>query len=143
MHTKKTSRKNKTSGKPVKRVALLLESGMAFDRSIARGVGDYIRSKTGWIILLDPMMEVTMESLKYWNPDGIIASIHLPAIQEVASLKQIPTVGVGGYSEELDSHLKFPIVTSNQHEIGQMAGHAGFWMPVYSRKFKCHSRSPC
>lgn len=121
MPTKKTSRKNKTLGKSVKRVALLLESDMAFDRSIARGVGDYIRSKTGWIILMDPMMEVTMESLQHWNPDGIITSIHLPTIKEVASLKQIPTVGFGSYSEELDGYLKFPIVTSNQVEIGRMA----------------------
>jgi LacI family transcriptional regulator len=121
MPTKKTSRKNKAAGKSVKRVALLLESDMAFDRSIARGVGDYIRSKTGWIILMDPMMEVTMESLQHWNPDGIITSIHLPAIKEIASLKQIPTVGFGSYSEELDGYLKFPIVTSNQVEIGRMA----------------------
>lgn len=94
---------------------------MAFDRSIARGVGDYIRSKSGWIILMDPMMEVTMEGLQHWEPDGIITSIHLPAIKDIATLKEIPTVGFGSYSKELDGYLKFPIVTSNQTEIGRMA----------------------
>lgn len=105
----------------VKRVALLLESDMAFDRAIARGVGDYIRSMAGWIILMDPMMEVTMESLQHWNPDGIITSIHLPAIKEIASIEEVPTVGFGSYSQEIDGYLKFPVVTSNQTEIGRMA----------------------
>ena len=65
----------------VKRVALLLESDMAFDRGIARGIGDYIRNNTSWIILMDPMTKVSMEGLQHWQPDGIITSIHLPAIK--------------------------------------------------------------
>lgn len=105
----------------VKRVALLLESDMAFDRAIARGVGEYIRSHTGWIILMDPMTEATLQSLKHWDPDGIITSIHLPAIRDIATLHDIPMVGFGSYSAEQDGHLEFPIVTSNQAEIGRMA----------------------
>ena len=60
----KRSKKKKSTVRTVKRIALLLQSDMAFDRAIARGVGDYIRSHTGWIILMDPMMEVTMEGLQ-------------------------------------------------------------------------------
>jgi|TARA_B110000483_G_scaffold9701_1_gene11522 LacI family transcriptional regulator len=122
MYVKKNraSKKSK-SGHNLKRIALLLESGMAFDRAIARGVGDYIRSKSNWIILMDPMMEVTMESLLHWKPDGIITSIHLPEINEIATLKDIPKIGFGSYSKELNGHLKFPIVTSNQTQIGAVA----------------------
>lgn len=105
----------------VKRVALLLETDMAFDRAIARGVGDYIHSHTGWIILMDPMTEATIEGLRHWAPDGIITSIHLPAIREIATITDIPIVGFGSYSEQQDGYLKFPIVTSNQSEIGRMA----------------------
>ena len=94
---------------------------MAFDRAIARGVGEYIRSHTGWIILMDPMTEATLEGLHHWNPDGIITSIHLPAINDIATIKDIPMVGFGSYSEETDGHLSFPVVTSNQEEIGRMA----------------------
>lgn len=119
-NNKRADRKKKQSNR-VKRVALLLESDMAFDRAIARGVGEFIRSHTGWIILMDPMTEATMEGLQHWNPDGIITSIHLPAIDEIATLGNVPKVGFGSYSEELDGHLKFPIVTSNQKEIGRMA----------------------
>ena len=121
MPKKKKPGKKKAPNRAVKRVALLLESDMAFDRAIARGVGDYIRSKSGWIILMDPMMEVTMEGLKHWDPDGIITSIHLPAIRDIATLKGIPTIGFGSYSKELDGYLKCPIVTSNQTAIGRMA----------------------
>jgi LacI family transcriptional regulator len=115
------SEKRKPHLSRVKRVALLLESDMAFDRAIARGVGEYIRSHTGWIILMDPMTEATIDSLRHWNPDGVIASIHLPAINEIATLEGIPMVGFGSYSKETEGHLAFPIVTSNQEEIGRMA----------------------
>jgi LacI family transcriptional regulator len=105
----------------VKRVALLLETGMAFDRAIARGVGHYIHSHTGWIILMDPMTEASIEGLKHWAPDGIITSTRLRAIREIATLSNIPIVGFGSYSAEQDGDLKFPIVSSNQTEIGRMA----------------------
>jgi LacI family transcriptional regulator len=105
----------------VKRVALLVESDMAFDRAIARGVGHYIRSHTGWIILMDPMTKASAESLKHWAPDGIITSIRLPAVREIAAQAQVPVVGFGSYSAERDGDLRFPIVTSNQQGIGRMA----------------------
>ncbi len=105
----------------VKRVALLLESDMAFDRAIARGVGQYIHSHTGWIILMDPMTEASIEGLRHWAPDGIITSTRLPAIREIATITDIPIVGFGSYSESQDGDLKFPIVSSNQVEIGRMA----------------------
>lgn len=105
----------------VKRVALLLESDMAFDRAIARGVGQYIHSHTGWIILMDPMTEASLEGLKHWAPDGIITSIRLPAIRDIATISDIPIVGFGSYSDKQDGDLKFPIVSSNQTEIGRMA----------------------
>lgn len=105
----------------VKRIALLLESDMAFDRAIARGVGEYIRNQSDWIILMDPMTKPTMESLHHWNPDGIITSIHIPQIDAIAQLKNIPTIGFGSYSKKLSGHLKFPIVTSDQKAIGALA----------------------
>lgn len=105
----------------VKRVALLLESDMAFDRAIARGVGQYIHSHTGWIILMDPMTEASLEGLKHWAPDGIITSIRLPAIRDIATISDIPIVGFGSYSDKQDGDSKFPIVSSNQTEIGRMA----------------------
>ncbi|HEY0864450.1 MAG TPA: DNA-binding transcriptional regulator [Lacunisphaera sp.] len=121
MPTKKRLNLRKRHSQRVKRVALLLETGMAFDRAIARGVGDYIHSHTGWIILMDPMTEASIGGLRHWAPDGIITSIHLPAIREIATLTDIPIVGFGSYSEADDGYLKFPIVTSNQTEIGRMA----------------------
>lgn len=117
---KQTGKKKNNSGR-VKRVALLLESDMAFDRAIARGVGEYIRSHTGWVVLMDPMTKASIESLQHWNPDGILTSIHLPEIDEIASISEIPVVGFGSYSEEQDGHLPFRIVTSSQTEIGRLA----------------------
>lgn len=121
MAKKETATKTNTKKSRFKRVALLLESDESFDRGIARGIGDYIRNHTGWVILMDPMMEVSLKGIQHWQPDGIITSIHLPAIQEVSKLKNIPMIGFGSYSEELDGHLDFPIVTSDQEAIGRMA----------------------
>jgi LacI family transcriptional regulator len=105
----------------VKRVALLLETDMAFDRAIARGVGHYIHSHTGWIILMDPMTEASLDSLRHWAPDGIITSTRLPAVRDIGTITDIPIVGFGSYSEQQHRDLKFPIVSSNQTEIGRMA----------------------
>lgn len=132
----------------VKRVALLLETGMAFDRAIARGVGQYIHSHTGWIVLMDPMTEASLESLRHWAPDGIITSIRLPAIRDIATITDIPIVGFGSYSEKQSGNLKFPIVSSNQTEIGRMAAryfinkglrHFAFCGGVETAKW-CHER---
>lgn len=117
---KRTSARGRKANR-VKRVALLLESDMAFDRAIARGVGQYIHSHTGWIILMDPMTEASLASLRHWAPDGIITSVRLPAIRDIATITDIPIVGFGSYSEEQNGDLKFPIVSSNQAEIGRMA----------------------
>jgi LacI family transcriptional regulator len=105
----------------VRRIALLLQSGMAFDRAIARGIGEYIRNHRGWVILMDPMMDVTTEGLKHWNPDGIIVDIQSGALKAALQLGDIPIVGVGSYCEKSGNLLDIPIVTSNQEEIGRMA----------------------
>lgn len=117
---KRTSARSRKANR-VRRVALLLESDMAFDRAIARGVGQYIHSHTGWIVLMDPMTEASLASLRHWAPDGIITSVRLPAIRDIATITDIPIVGFGSYSEEQNGDLKFPIVSSNQAEIGRMA----------------------
>ena len=88
-------KKTQDQSRKVKRIALLLESDMAFDRAIARGVGDYIRNHSDWIILMDPMTEPSMEGLKHWEPDGIITSSHLPQIDKIAKLKYMPEIGFG------------------------------------------------
>ena len=121
MPRKRTAKKKVTPEQRIKRVALLLESDMAFDRGIARGVGKFLRSNTGWIILMDPIMEVSLENIRHWKPDGIITSIRLPAIEEIAKIEDIPMVGFGSYSRATDSHFKFPIVSSNQRAIGKIA----------------------
>lgn len=120
-----SSEKRQSSGgkklNRVKRVALLLESGMAFDRAIARGVGHYIHSHAGWIILTDPMTEASIDTIRHWAPDGIITSTRLSTIGDIATITDVPIVGFGSYSEKTEGALPFPIVSSNQAEVGRMA----------------------
>ena len=118
---RKATAKNKTPRNRVKRIALLLESDMAFDRGVARGIGEYIRTHTGWIILMDPMLESCIDAIEHWQPDGIITSIHLPEIREIGKLEKIPTVGFGSYSKALEDVLTFPLITADQEAIGRMA----------------------
>lgn len=117
LQNKNTNTTKKHQAKRVKRIALLIESDMAFDRTIARGVGDYIRSHKGWIILMDPMLKATLKTVQHWKPDGIIISAKLPTINNILTLKHIPMVAVGSPLQSLD----IPVVTSNQEEIGRMA----------------------
>ena len=56
-----------------------------------------------------------MESLRHWNPDGIITSIHLPCIDEIATVKNIPTVGFGSYTDFEDAGFAFALRYINEH----------------------------
>lgn len=104
----------------LKRIALLLESDMAFDRAIARGVGDYVHTHKGWLVMMDPVMEFTVEALKHWEPDGIISSVNL-ARRGGLCLPGVPAVVVGSSNDGQEQSLGVPVIGSNHLEIGRMA----------------------
>lgn len=115
--------KNKISQRKQKpkRLALLLESGLSFDRAIARGVGEYIREHRGWVIQMDPMLEVSAHSLRHLDPDGIICVFQSGGMKAALELAEVPIVAVGAYNQADDKYPKTPIITSNQVEIGRIA----------------------
>ncbi len=104
----------------LKRIALLLESDMAFDRAIARGVGDYVHTHKGWLVMMDPVMEFTVETLRHWEPDGIISSVNL-ARRGGLCLPGVPAVVVGSSNDGQEQSLGVPVISSNHLEIGRMA----------------------
>jgi len=107
-----------------KRLALLLETGLSFDRAIARGVGDYIHTHRGWVILMDPMLEVTADRLKHWGPDGIICMLQSDGLKAALELNDVPIVAVGANTQDVKALPDLPIITPNQMEIGRIAaGH--------------------
>jgi len=104
----------------LKKIALLLESDMAFDRAIARGVGDYVHTHKGWLVMMDPVMEFTVDALRHWEPDGIISSAYL-ARKGGLNLPGVPAIVVGSSPDGQEGSLGAPVVGSNHHEIGRLA----------------------
>jgi LacI family transcriptional regulator len=105
----------------VRRIGLFLNSGLAFDRAIARGIGEFVRSHRGWVVFMDPMFKASEEALPHWNLDGIIMDLQSDVVSAAIKLKGIPCVAVGAYSEERHGHLQIPVIASDHREIGRQA----------------------
>lgn len=73
---------------------------------------------------MDPMLEVTADRLRHWNPDGIICVSQSEGLKTALELKHVPVVAVGAVGAEIQSDPPVPMITPNQLEIGRTAaGH--------------------
>jgi LacI family transcriptional regulator len=107
--------------RPLKRVALLIATGRAFDRGIAKGIGDYVRNHRRWVVFMDPERPITREALIHWGVDGIIADVNGRGFREALTIPGIPLLGVGAYNHAHSVAPGVPVVGSNQYEAGRMA----------------------
>jgi LacI family transcriptional regulator len=114
--TKPTQKKRKG----LKRVGLVIESGLAFDRGMTQGIGDFIHETQSWLLFMDPIRRFTVEDLKAWDLDGVIVNINARHLEPVLQLK-LPTVGFGAFATPEDHQLPIPIVTVDQVRIGEAA----------------------
>ena len=105
----------------VRRIGLLLNSSQAFDRALARGVGEYLHTHRGWVVFMDPMFAASEQSLRHWNLDGLIIDVNSSAMETALKLENVSIVGVGACPPSSPSALAFPVVTPDQQEIGRGA----------------------
>lgn len=101
----------------VQRIALLMGQNIGFCRGVLRGVHAYSIDRPSWVFR-DAEPEVSVvDSLKEWNPHGII--VHLYDKTLLANLRRwkTPIVSV---TNTLPS-ARFPLVIADDRRIGQMA----------------------
>ncbi|MBK9385751.1 MAG: DNA-binding transcriptional regulator [Planctomycetes bacterium] len=101
------------------RVALLIETSTSFGRGLLKGIGEYLRPRSGWSMFLQ---ERSFEDpfpgwIRSWRGEGIITRLkHGPHAQELLSLG-LPIVDVR-YQEP---DLGLPAVHADQYAAGRLA----------------------
>lgn len=109
--------KRASTQRPVKRVALIVESAVAPRRMMLTGVARYIQEHEPWSVYLKPVgVEKSLRSwLEDWRGDGIIAAVADPDTQVVTKIG-IPVVDVVGVLR----HEKVPLVHTNDRSVGRI-----------------------
>src|SRR6476661_6922611 len=74
------------NGKPLRHVALIVESAVAPRRMMLAGVARYIQEHEPWAVYLKPYgVEKSLPNwLQHWRGDGIIAAVKDPASDVIA-----------------------------------------------------------
>src|SRR5699024_2389003 len=79
------------------RITLLFNANKAYDRQVVEGVGEYLQaSQSEWDIFIEEDFRASIETIKDWLGDGVIADFDDPDIQKMLVDVDVPIVGVGG-----------------------------------------------
>jgi LacI family transcriptional regulator len=100
------------------RVAVLVETSMAYGREMIRGIAEYLRESTPWTIFFEhrSLQDPAPPWLQGWRGDGIIARLS-PQLSDMIVESKIPTVNV----DDQDSGPDVPNVQSNHRAIAALA----------------------
>src|SRR5688572_28481824 len=105
------------SGKPLRHVALIVESAVAPRRMMLTGVARYIQEHEPWSVYLKPFgVEKSLPKwLSEWRGDGIIAAVKDLASDVIVD-RGIPVVDVVGFLH----HEHVPLVHTNDRSVGRL-----------------------
>lgn len=109
--------KRPTPEKPIRRIALIVESAVAPRRMMLTGVARYIQEHEPWSVYLKPVgVEKHLRAwLEDWRGDGIIAAVADPDTKVVTKIG-IPVVDVVGVL----GHERVPLVHTNDRSVGRL-----------------------
>ncbi|ANE45095.1 hypothetical protein SY83_00535 [Paenibacillus swuensis] len=105
--------------KPVKHVALLIETSNEYARGLLNGIISYTRTHRPWSIYLGEhsRLDTDFSWLSHWNGDGILARIETKEMAELVHSLNLPTVDLS--ASRLLPHL--PCVETNDCTIAKWA----------------------
>src|SRR5687768_9804167 len=105
------------TGKPLRHVALIVESAVAPRRMMLTGVARYIQEHEPWAVYLKPFgVEKSLPKwLREWRGDGIIAAVKDPA-SDIVMQRGIPVVDVVGVLRD----EQVPLVHTNDRSVGRL-----------------------
>jgi LacI family transcriptional regulator len=105
----------------IRRIALIYEAKLPFDRNVMSGVASYVREVGRFNIYIEenPVSGQMLPYLRSWHGDGILADLDDPGVASALSRSGAPVVGFGcGWHSR---SLSVPYFYSNQSAVGEMA----------------------
>jgi LacI family transcriptional regulator len=110
------SRKD-SSGKDVKRIALLIERLVGFNHEVLKGIRDEGTHRYNWNCqFIDPLVS-HVPTVREWKPDGIIAFIKEESLAHALAELGVPVVDVAAWTAK----PMFPRFCVNDFEVGSLA----------------------
>ncbi len=108
----------RTTMRPPRQVALLIETATITGRDTLQGIGRYIQTHAGWECYISPGLSDRFPAgLGDWKGDGILATIHTDQLRAELLDRHLPVVDLDG----LQSESPFPRVLADDKAIGAMA----------------------
>lgn len=108
----------KSRPRPLKHVAVLIESSRAYGRGLIEGVVRYSREQKTWRIDFEPRgLEAPPPWLDRWIGDGILARLPNQQCAQAVSAKGLPVVEL--YSTSTDTQL--PMIAGDNTQIARLA----------------------
>jgi len=110
-------KKRRRTGVP--RVALIIETSLAYGRGLLHGVARYVRESGPWSIYLEQrsLYDPAPPWLTDWKGDGVITRASSPDVAKLVVDIGVPTVDL---NEEVIG-LGLPLIYNDHREIGKMA----------------------
>ena len=102
-----------------RQVMLMVETSLAYGRSVLRGISQYVVAHQPWSIYLD-LRELIVEPpawLDRWQGDGVISRTTTPELAQRLRQLQIPTVDL----TDIHGDLGLPHIWSDHLAVGRMA----------------------
>jgi LacI family transcriptional regulator len=101
------------------KVLLLVETTMAFGRSVLEGISRYRIERQPWSVQLDlrELLAGPPIWLRRWNGDGIITRNATSELLEIIEKTGVPTVDLG----DIRNDQTLPSVRNDHHAIGRLA----------------------
>ena len=103
-----------------RRVALLLDARIQYQRKMIRGVAAYARD-AGWSLYVEEDPLSSVPNLRMWNGHGIIVSFADRAYAEAVRKLTIPVVGVEGGYAWYEADCGIPYFASDATAVARMA----------------------
>jgi LacI family transcriptional regulator len=103
-------------------VALIVDTGSAYDRRILRGVAAYVaRNRCEWSLYVEEDLVARLPDLRAWAGDGIIANFDDRRVAAAVTGLNIPVVGVGGGYGYYDEKSNIAYVRTDNRSIAKLA----------------------
>jgi LacI family transcriptional regulator len=78
--------------RPMRRVAMVVDTGGSYGRGLLRGVLRYVEMHGPWNLYLEVSSAIRPEGLERWSGDGILARVRGPELAAVIARMDLPTV---------------------------------------------------
>jgi LacI family transcriptional regulator len=102
-------------------VAVVVDSSLPYDRSIAMGVAEYARERGDWRLYIEEEQGKRLPDFRAWPGHGIIASFDDAEMAAAVLASGLPVVAVGGGGGGFTHSSVIPYVATDDEQIARLA----------------------